>query len=95
VGVRPQDLRVGSGPHSLALQVDVVEYLGTESQVVGHLQLAAEQRLQLATGQAAGQRVTASVPGDAKGLLHGRLALGVDATTLHVFDTASGQSLRP
>jgi ABC-type sugar transport system ATPase subunit len=87
VGIRPQALRAGApaeGPQGLTLLADVVEYLGTESQVVGQLQ-----------GGASGQRITATLPGDAHGLLHTAVALHASADELHVFDTASGQSLRP
>lgn len=83
VGVRPQVFRPASGAHGLTIKVDVVEYLGTESQVVGHLQVPD------------GQRVTATVPGDAKALLHQPLEMGVDPEALHVFDASSGLSLRP
>jgi ABC-type sugar transport system ATPase subunit len=84
VGLRPQALRPSEdGPHALRILVDVVEYLGTESQVVGHLQVAD------------GQRLSAIVPGDAKALLHRQLALAVEPDALHVFDAASGQSLKP
>ncbi|MFY8086141.1 MAG: ABC transporter ATP-binding protein, partial [Rubrivivax sp.] len=85
VGVRPQMLRpVADGEHAhLRVKVDVVEYLGTESQVVGHLQVPD------------GQRVSVVVPGDAKGLLHSTLALAVDPHVVHVFDSESGRSLRP
>ncbi len=87
VGVRPQAFRVASQAAALSLRVDVVEYLGTESQVVGHLQLP--------VGGGHGQRVTASVPGDAKSLLHSTLALTVDADALHIFDSQTGRTLRP
>ena len=89
VGLRPQTLapardqapaREGAG---LPIQVDVVEYLGTESQVVGHLQVPG------------GQRISAVLPGDAKALLHPSVQLAVDAASLHVFDAESGLSLKP
>ncbi|KQW63538.1 ABC transporter ATP-binding protein [Variovorax sp. Root411] len=83
VGIRPQALRIASGPASLNLQVDVVEYLGTESQVVGHLAVAG------------GARITATVQGDAHGLLHTTVGLTAGTEDMHVFDTASGQTLRP
>jgi ABC-type sugar transport system ATPase subunit len=85
VGVRPQMLRsvAAGGGAVLHMKVDVVEYLGTESQVVGHLQVPQ------------GQRVSAVVPGDAKASLHSTLALAVDPQTLHVFDSETGRSLRP
>jgi len=82
VGIRPQDLRPDADG-SLALKVDVVEYLGTESQVVGHLDGAAAVRL------------VATLPGNAHGLLHQTVRLAVDAERLHVFDTHTGATLRP
>jgi ABC-type sugar transport system ATPase subunit len=83
VGIRPQALRVGSDAIALTLCADVVEYLGTESQVVGHLDVPG------------GQRVTATLPGDAHPLLHQAVTLTVSPDDLHIFDTVSGQALRP
>ncbi len=83
VGIRPQTLKPSTDANALRIKVDVVEYLGTESQVVGHLQVPD------------GQRVTATVPGDAKAMLHQPMGLSVDAQALHVFDADSGLSLRP
>ena len=83
VGIRPQAFRPADAANSLQIKVDVVEYLGTESQVVGHLQVPD------------GQRVTATLSGDAKSQLHQTMALGVDADALHVFDAGTGLSLRP
>jgi ABC-type sugar transport system ATPase subunit len=82
-GIRPQALRAGQPTADLTLCADVVEYLGTESQVVGHLDVPG------------GQRITATLPGDAHPLLHQKVGLSVSADDLHVFDTASGQALRP
>jgi len=87
VGIRPQALRVVAEPAPLALQVDVVEYLGTESQVVGR-----------AVGGAAAagpQRLTVTVPGDCHALQRTRIGLTASADDLHLFDTASGKALRP
>ncbi|WP_310611249.1 sn-glycerol-3-phosphate ABC transporter ATP-binding protein UgpC [Limnohabitans sp.] len=83
VGLRPQHLKA-CAPDSaqLSLRVDVVEYLGTESQVVGHLQTPS------------GQRVSAMLPGNAQALLHQPLGLTFASDDLHVFDTETGQSLR-
>jgi ABC-type sugar transport system ATPase subunit len=81
VGIRPQAFQPAAAP-GLALHVDVVEYLGTESQVVGHL-----------AGNA--QRITATVAGNAQPLLHQTLTLDAPADTLHVFDTTTGAALRP
>ena len=81
LGVRPQDLRPApDGP--LALQVDVVEYLGTESQVVGRLAAAGAHRL------------VATLPGDAHAQRQQTVRLTVDAEKLHLFDAATGASLR-
>jgi ABC-type sugar transport system ATPase subunit len=84
IGVRPQAMVVCADANaaSLSIRVDVVEYLGTESQVVGHLNTPDRQR------------VSAIVSGDAKSWLHRELHLAVAPETLHVFDSASGQSLR-
>jgi ABC-type sugar transport system ATPase subunit len=83
VGIRPQALRMASGPAALTLCAEVVEYLGTESQVVGPID------------SPGGARITATLPGDAHGRLHHKLGLAVQADDLHIFDTASGLALRP
>ncbi len=80
VGIRPQAFQTAAQP-GIALHVDVVEYLGTESQVVGHLANHA-------------QRITATVPGDAHALLHKTLTLDVPADRLHIFDTTTGAAIR-
>ena len=82
VGIRPQALQATTGTAALTLCADVVEYLGTESQVVGHLDVAG------------GQRITATLPGDAHSQLHQKIGLAVSPDDLHIFDTASGQALR-
>ena len=90
VGIRPQALQTAAtrlAAPMLQVDVDVVEYLGTESQVVG--------RLATPGGAAAGPKLSAMLPGDAHALLHSRLGLAVDAEQLHVFDTGTGRSLRP
>ena len=83
VGIRPQFLRLANGPAHLNVKIDVVEYLGTESQVVGHID---------APG---GQRFTATMPGNAQSLLHTQQGLCAEADQLHIFDTATGFALRP
>ena len=87
LGIRPQAFEATTAG-SMNLQVDVVEYLGTESQVVGRLVGSTPA----ATSE---QRITATVPGDAHGLLHQTLSVSVPTEKLHVFDTASGKALRP
>ena len=92
LGVRPQALRSGASAelpaawNRMALHSDVVEYLGNESQVVGHL----------LTGAAAanGPRVAAIVPGDAKAWLHQRTEFAFDPEDAHVFAHPDGRSLR-
>jgi ABC-type sugar transport system ATPase subunit len=81
-GVRPQTLQLASGPGMLQLQVDVVEYLGMESLLVGKLVGAPEGR------------VTAVVPGQRADLLRQTVDLEMDPAALHLFDKASGQRIR-
>jgi ABC-type sugar transport system ATPase subunit len=85
LGIRPQNLSaVRSDPQcQLSLLVDVVEYLGTESQIVGHMNTPS------------GQRVSAIVPGNAQDQLHKSCHLCFHPDEMHVFDTATGLSLRP
>jgi ABC-type sugar transport system ATPase subunit len=84
VGLRPQTLQVGGEmPNKLSIHVDVVEYLGTESQLAGPMS---------ATG---GPRYSAIVAGDAKRLVRQKVDLCFDADSLHVFDRSTGLSLRP
>lgn len=78
VGVRPQGLRLASGAGMLQLQVDVVEYLGTESVLVGKLAGGGETRF------------TAVVSGHRIDLLHKTVALNFEADQLHAFDRTSG-----
>ncbi len=87
VGIRPQALQPATDG-GFSIRVDVIEYLGTESQVVGHLKSASG-------AEAAGQRITATLPGDAHALLHQGLSLKVSPEKLHVFDTQTGLALRP
>lgn len=84
LGLRPQSLRAAEASTSaqLSLLVDVIEYLGTESQVVGHMNTPG------------GQRVSAMVPGNAKTKIHQTMELQFNNDDLHIFDAESGQSLR-
>lgn len=83
VGIRPQAFRVATEATVLTMTAEFVEYLGTESQVVG------------AINTPGGQRITATLAGDAHGLQHQTIGLTVSADDLHVFDTRSGAALRP
>jgi ABC-type sugar transport system ATPase subunit len=80
-GVRPQTLRLASGEPMLQLQVDVVEYLGMESLLVGKLVGAGDGR------------VTAVVPGQRADLMRQTVGLDMDPQALHVFDKASGRRI--
>ena len=80
-GVRPQTLRLAGGEPMLQLQVDVVEYLGMESLLVGKLVGAGDGR------------VTAVVPGQRADLMRQTVGLEMDAQALHVFDKASGRRI--
>ena len=81
-GIRPQSLRLaasGSLLPQLHLQVDFVEYLGTESVLVGKLVGGADTRM------------TAVVPGHRTDLLRSTVALEVDPAAVHWFDQTTGQ----
>ena len=82
LGLRPQALRPASGAARLTVKIDVVEYLGTESQVVGTLLTPAQPR------------VAAMLPGDAHAVLRKEVAFDFDPEDLHIFDTNTGRSLR-
>ena len=71
--------RNGDGESALTLKVDFVEYLGTESVLVGTLP----------GGNAA--RITAVVSGNRTDLLHQTVALQVNAAAVHWFDKQTGQ----
>ncbi len=81
-GVRPQTLQLADGPGMLQLQVDVVEYLGMESLLVGKLVGAPDGR------------VTAVVPGQRADLLRQTVNLALDPSALHLFDKSNGQRIR-
>ena len=81
-GVRPQTLQLSAGEGMLQLQVDVVEYLGMESLLVGKLVGAGDDR------------VTAVVSGQRADLLRTTVWLTMDPRALHVFDKAGGERIR-
>lgn len=80
-GVRPQSLRLAHGSGILQLNVDFVEYLGTESVLVGKLQGGSNAR------------ITAVVPGHRTDLLHKSVGLEMDSGAVHWFDKNSGQRI--
>ena len=83
-GIRPQALHLGDQlPNRIALRSEVVEYLGTESQLAGPMLGQSDCRL------------SAMVAGDAKHSLGSDIALCFEPNALHVFDQASGLSLLP
>ncbi|TAG27845.1 MAG: ABC transporter ATP-binding protein [Burkholderiales bacterium] len=84
LGIRPQALHTGTAhANRLSLQTQVVEYLGTESQLAGTM-----------LGHSA-LRFSAIVPGDAKASLGSEVPLSFEPNELHVFDRNTGLSLRP
>jgi ABC-type sugar transport system ATPase subunit len=84
LGLRPQSLVAGATlANRLTLRADVVEYLGTESQIVGATQSKDERR------------VSVIMAGDARSMLRQQVYFSFDPGALHVFDTSSGASLRP
>ncbi len=83
LGLRPQALQAGSAQtNSLVLQAQVVEYLGTESQLAGTM-----------PGQP-DRRISAIAPGDAKSSLGTNVTFSFEPDALHVFDRLTGLSLR-
>lgn len=80
-GVRPQSLRLAHGSGILQLNVDFVEYLGTESVLVGKLEGGSNAR------------ITAVVPGHRTDLLHKSVGLEMDPGAVHWFDKNSGQRI--
>ena len=81
LGVRPQAWRLADGSGQVQLQVNVAEYLGTETVLVGHVAGQPETRL------------TAVFPGHRHDLVHQCVALEADVSALHIFSKSSGQRL--
>lgn len=79
LGIRPQAFRVDSSGQ-FKLKVEIAEYLGTESQVVGRLP--------------SGQRITAMLGGPVTPAPSQTLPLAADLGQLHLFDARTGLSLR-
>jgi len=85
LGLRPQALRpCDEADAHVHVNVDVVEYLGTESQVTGHID----------GNTAAPQSICATLPGNAYDMLNHCLPLCFDPRALHVFDRGTGENLR-
>jgi ABC-type sugar transport system ATPase subunit len=83
-GIRPQALQLGQHlSNQMTMRSEVVEYLGTESQLAGPMLAQPDCRL------------SAMVAGDAKHSLGSDIALCFEPNALHVFDQASGLSLLP
>ena len=82
LGIRPQTLEPTSeSDATLHMQVDMVEYLGTESVLVGRLQGQQDVRM------------TAVLPGRHMEMQHRTIGLRADPARCHLFDQASGQRL--
>jgi len=83
LGLRPQALRAEATGSRLTLDVEVVEYLGNESLVMGrHAGLGA-------------QRISAMVSGNAHSMQKQKLHFSFNSEDLHVFDSETSLSLRP
>ena len=82
LGLRPQTLRQAAGKPMLEVDVEMVEFLGTESQLTGKVSGAPDQP------------VSAMLPGNCTALRGTRVGLDFVADELHVFDTESGERLR-
>ena len=81
VGLRPQALRPAQGTPLLRAQIQMVEFLGTESVLTGHL-----------PGNES-QRICAVLPGNCVDLRGGEVGLDFAAEDLHLFDAANEQRL--
>ena len=82
VGVRPHDLRPAAADEpGFDMRVDVVEYLGTETVLIGRLDAAPEHPIVVA------------LPGRMRMRGTDRLRLSTTPAAIHVFDTVTGQRL--
>lgn len=82
-GVRPQALQIGTAlANQISINAEIIEYLGTESQVSGPMPLDEKKRF------------SAILPGDVKSMLRKKIDLCFDAASLYIFDRSSGLSLR-
>jgi ABC-type sugar transport system ATPase subunit len=83
-GLRPQALQIGTAlANQISINAEIIEYLGTESQVSGPMPSDEKKRF------------SAILPGDVKGMFRKKIDLCFDANSLYVFDLSSGLSLYP
>jgi ABC-type sugar transport system ATPase subunit len=81
-GVRPQALKIGSElDNKVSINAEIIEYLGTESQMSGYITAGDDKRF------------SAMLPGDAKGMLRSKVDLCFEPESLYIFDRDSGISL--
>ena len=80
-GVRPQSMRLATQDTKLKINVDMVEFLGTESLISGHVVGAPEQR------------ICAVFPGNSSQLRRQQIGLDFSLEELHLFDNHTGQRL--
>ena len=82
-GVRPQALQIGTSlSNQISINAEIIEYLGTESQVSGSMPSDEKKRF------------SAILPGDAKGMLRKKIDLCFEPDSLYIFDRSSGLTLR-
>ncbi|MBD2757968.1 TOBE domain-containing protein [Yimella sp. cx-573] len=85
VGVRPEDLALSTDGHGLAVEVDVVEELGADAYIYGHLAGT--------TPSATDKPLVARVDGRRVPMKGETVHLVPKSEHVHVFDTESGQRL--
>ena len=82
-GVRPQALQIGTSlSNQISINAEIIEYLGTESQVSGSMPSDEKKRF------------SDILPGDAKGMLRKKIDLCFEPDSLYIFDRSSGLTLR-
>lgn len=83
VGVRPEHLRLATeadGPRRIEIAVDLIEALGADTVVHGHV-------------AGSGETLLARLPGSHQVAAGDRLPLAVEPGCLHLFDPSSTRSL--
>ena len=83
VGIRPQSVRIAvdQSTPSFGMTINIVEYLGTESVLVGHLQ------------EHPNIPFTAVVPGHRTDLAHQTIQLKIEPNLIHCFDKSTGSRI--